>query len=65
MKNEFYTVFIKPFGGSAVDEFVLIETKDKGRCEDAKRQAKEKGFVITREYFPDTELTAPNFGVTI
>lgn len=61
MLNGMYTVFIKKNG----DEQLLVETTDKGYYELGKQWALENGYTITREYFPWTNLDAPDFAKTL
>ena len=65
MTNSYYTVFYrKPWDPEYLED-LLTETKDKTHFGKAIERAKEKGFIITRIYKPDTEILEPDFIGTI
>lgn len=66
MKNDRYTVFVSRSGRCDDISYQLwVDTTDKEKFEKACAAAKPYGWKIAKIYYPDTELSTPDFVGTI
>jgi hypothetical protein len=65
MKNKYYTVFVSETGKHDHTAFLWIETENVEIYKKAVAAAKERGLKVTKTYFPDEYLNAPNIANAI